>query len=446
MFIKNAPPIARKLLRDNRGAILPIAAILLPVLVLTTGTAVDFSNVFRIKGNMQASIDASVLAVALKAHTLDEGMIEQERELILKNEFKRYYNTNFSSLMFSDERFHLSDGDYTLRFNEDEDEANAAVQYSYNTYFLAVFGMDTIDIGVAGSSVYSVNPENYVIDIVMCIDSTGSMQPTIDAVGAQANSFSRDLRRELGIDQNAEHVKIRVKPIFYRDWMDAPGAPYAEYQEPAVIAHFNSYGHLYEGGLVESDFIDLDPNVSTGHSAASQTTRLSNFLSSEIADGGGLDYPEAAGACLNEGIRADWFDNQSVEAREYFNVPPGHTIIEDGDDIPTGNYSKISTVPVIVFWTDNAISSLSDSRQYLSPSTPTSHNSFEALWNDGGVINQRRKTLIHFGPGAGDGWNNIQTWDRYVFGGTLLQGNQQGVERIAREIKKAIPELLRLSS
>ena len=172
---------------------------------------------------------------------------------------------------------------------------------------------------------------------------------------------------------------------------------------------------------------------------------LSEFLGSQSARGGG-DYPEAAGACLNEAIRANWFDTQSNEARAYFDIPNDHKVVGHRDTIKdSGNdYTKITTIPVIVFWTDASISSLSKSREWLSSTTPVTYSNFEVLWENSKIIPQDTKLLIHFGPNSGAGWNNIKHWERYSFGGTLDAGNTVAVKRIAEEIKESTPELVRL--
>jgi len=207
-------------------------------------------------------------------------------------------------------------------------------------------------------------------------------------------------------------------------------------------------GNYYEGGMVyypSSDgFIDLDPSDASGIDQDTQSANFTNFIGSEKA-AGGFDWPEGAGACLNDGIRSTWFDNQSQEARDYFDIPADETIVSINDEKPSGTYSRVTTIPVIVFWTDATINSLSLSRTHLSPTTPTSYSSFEQLWDDPNYVDQDLKLLIHFGPNSGQGWNNVKTWDRYKFGGSLSVGNSDGVKRIAEEISDAVPDILRVS-
>ncbi|MCB1422310.1 MAG: hypothetical protein KDJ69_07540, partial [Nitratireductor sp.] len=372
------------------------------------------------------------------------------------------------------------------------------------------------------------------------IDATGSMQNTLNAVQASAKTFNKDLRAELGVGEFSQKLKIRVRPIFYRDWEEGRDYQnaYASYEqdledwedqwgdwEPGDSSglsesernsllysfyhsgwYYQRYGYWYysnkswkpkthkrvywegsyyyfedteeltawmdtlEGsgggeppprpeppvnhGLnMYGDFIDLDPSDEDAEAAGddrvslqeSRNTELETFLGSTYAFGG-HDWPEAAGACLNEAIRSDWFDNQSDEAREYFKIPDHHVIIKQGDPIPSATYTLVTPVPVVVFWSDATINSLSLSQQYLSSTTPTNWSTFQNLWQNSSKIEQAQKLLVRFGPESASGFNTIMGWDRTYYGGSLTVGNQQAVKVIAEKILDSIPDMLRVGS
>ncbi|MGB7335895.1 MAG: hypothetical protein WBD01_08915 [Salaquimonas sp.] len=211
-------------------------------------------------------------------------------------------------------------------------------------------------------------------------------------------------------------------------------------------------------------FIDLDPNLSSGNTKDDQNTALSNFLGSTNAKGG-ADLPEAAGACLNEAIRSNWYDIKSAESKEYFKVPAGDVIVSEKDDVPKVSYTRVTNVPVVVFWSDAAINSLQKSRDYISASTPVSYSTFEQLWdgtipsgdpesskgvaaNNSGrpVIDNRYRMMIHFGPENISGFKTLYDWDKVYYGGSLSTGNSQAVKVIAKKILETIPDLLRVGS
>ena len=405
-----------------------------------------------------------------------------------------------------------------------------------------------------------VQPNNYVIDIVMCIDATGSMQNTLNAVKNSAKTFNANLREEIGVGVDSRKVKIRVRPMFYRDWEEGRafmmpwmitmrpmpitkriiwnGQPVAktalqvptgtvcapickllefqflvlpewqELEKVKVIQSENPQTDEIRGQLVlfhsiadlnawvdikqdkdtvfikpktgtpptppikpvndafndYGDFIDLDPNLSSGNTKEDQNTELAGFLGSTNAKGG-ADLPEAAGACLNEAIRSNWYNIKSTDSKEYFKVPSGNVIVSEKDDVPTASYTKITNIPVVVFWSDAAINSLQKSRDYISPTTPVSYGTFENLWDGtipngdpdaskgvaaGGsgrpVIDSRYRMMIHFGPQNISGFSTLYDWDKVYYGGSLSTGNTQGVKVIAKKILEAIPDLLRVGS
>lgn len=437
---------AAKISRDERGTIAVLAALIVPVIILLGIGALDFSNAVRYKKGMQYSLDAALLDITVEASRMDNSMSDEEKTSELTDRLRSIFLANFNASFAGDTTYTADDFAFSVDLDLSRSLANASVDFNMDTLALGLIDMAKMKIGVDGSAIINTIAENYVIDIVMCIDATGSMQSTIDAVKAGAKQFNSDLRTELGISDNDENIKIRVRPIFYRDWDDQY---YIDnyWARPwwwnSYMAYWHNIGQ-YDGGLVMSEFIDLDPSSSSGISQEDQNEALEDFIGSEKALGG-FDWPEGAGACLNEGIRSDWFDNQSQESRDYFNIPSGHDIIQTDEDIPDGLYTKVSTVPVIVFWTDAPINSLYYSQQYLSSTTPTNWSSFEQLWDNENYINQARKILIQFGPG-GQGWSQISSWTRYRDGGSLLVGNNDAVKIIAEEIKKASPDVARLAS
>jgi len=58
---------------------------------------------------------------------------------------------------------------------------------------------------------------NYAVDLVLCIDCTGSMYGVLDNVKANAMSFANDLKSTLG-KQQKQIDQLRVKVIAYRDY------------------------------------------------------------------------------------------------------------------------------------------------------------------------------------------------------------------------------------
>ncbi len=111
----------------------------------------------------------------------------------------------------------------------------------------------------------------YSVDIVLCIDSTGSMQPIIDKVKAGAIRFYDDLKRIM--DKKGKAVdNLRTKVIAFRDY-------YCDGDK----------------AMKESPFFDL-PKEQDG---------FESFVKEIYADGGG-DEPENGLEALALAMKSDW--------------------------------------------------------------------------------------------------------------------------------------------
>ena len=110
----------------------------------------------------------------------------------------------------------------------------------------------------------------YCVDIVMCIDATAAMNPIIDEVKRNADSFYR--RFVDSMEENAKEVsQLRVKVIAFRD--------YGCDTEP----------------IVESDFYTLPD----------QNDAFTSFVNYITATGGG-DGPENALEAIALALKSDW--------------------------------------------------------------------------------------------------------------------------------------------
>ena len=115
----------------------------------------------------------------------------------------------------------------------------------------------------------------YHVDIVMCIDLTGSMQPCIETVKENALTFWPQLKKRL--ESASKHVdKVRVKVLGFRDF-EADG----------------------DQALVESKFFEVSDDV------LGEDKEFEDFVKGLYADGGG-DEPENALEALALALKSDW--------------------------------------------------------------------------------------------------------------------------------------------
>ena len=110
----------------------------------------------------------------------------------------------------------------------------------------------------------------YCVDIVMCIDGTGSMAPIIDEVKRNAMSFHQNLSEAM--EESGKSIeKLRVKVIVFRDYMCDTDA------------------------MVESEFFTLPD----------ESARFKTFVENIEAIGGG-DEAENALEALSLALKSDW--------------------------------------------------------------------------------------------------------------------------------------------
>lgn len=563
--------IVKSFLKNNGGNFAIIFGLVLAPVAMSIGVAADYAGFKRMEGRMALSTEAAMLAASKELVRLreidyaadgDYDMTNAQLVTEIDKVFKPFFEANFSA-----GGYELAPDQYTLEYIEAENNTKVLVTMKYDTAVMNAFGKDKMYASREMIINLKVQPNNYVLDIVMCIDATGSMQNTLNAVKNSAMKFNENLREELGVGPDSKKIKIRVRPMFYRDWeegrtyqtaMVTYNAQYADYEiayaewatggEESItgtnwedlrtnlqsswnssswyflngknwkkstnsthpkthkrvkfegnwyymtsIAELNTWVDTKKAADIVfiapgtgtpptpptkptnhalndyGSFIDLDPTsyATTGATKADQNAKLTAFLGSTSAFGG-ADLPEAGGACLNEAIRSDWYDIQSTDSKTYFSIPNSDTIVSEMDEVPTGSYTKVTNIPIVVFWSDAAINSLQKSRDYISPTTPVSYDTFKSLWNDvrptseavnpnynpsgaGGLskydlIDKRYRMLIHFGPHNISGFSTLYSWDKVYYGGSLSTGNSQAVKVIAKKILEAVPDLLRVGS
>lgn len=121
---------------------------------------------------------------------------------------------------------------------------------------------------------------DYNVDIVMCIDATGSMSPILSEVKNNAMSFYKKFIEEMEAQDPPKSVQqLRIKVIVFRD--------YGCDSEPMVESKFFTLG---EGGEDE-DF--------------------NSFMNDIAAEGGG-DGPENALEALALAMKSDWVKTGAV--------------------------------------------------------------------------------------------------------------------------------------
>lgn len=201
---------------------------------------------------------------------------------------------------------------------------------------------------------YQQGGGQYCVDIVMCIDATGSMLPILDEV--KRNALSLYEKFVDGMEMQCKSVELlRVKVIAFRDYIcDA---------EP----------------MVESEFFDLP----------SQSRELERFVSSIEACGGG-DTPECGFEAIATAMRSDWVT--SGKKRRHVVV-----VFTDAPALPLGERADSPNYPRDI---------------------PKSMPDLSAWWEGvsqyyGGTYQSKAGRLIAFVPNDSS-WTQLEAWNRFT--------------------------------
>ena len=143
------------------------------------------------------------------------------------------------------------------------------------------------------------------VDIIFCIDGTGSMSPCIGQVKANAKKFYQDFVDKMTNDFDSNVEELSIKVITFRD--------YSENDQPA---------------MVQSEWFEL---------TAGDEDAYSKHLSGIVADGGG-DDPENGLEALFYAMTSDW-NAKGDNDRQVI------VLFTDADAIPLGKQAGQANYP-----------------------------------------------------------------------------------------------------
>lgn len=187
----------------------------------------------------------------------------------------------------------------------------------------------------------------YAVDLVICIDATGSMGPVIEEVKESAAGFYRKLSYKL--ESKKKNVdQLRTKVIVFRDY----------YYDPANMA------------MVESPFFDM----------TTQQDEYAAFVAGIIPDGGG-DEPESGLEALALAVLSDWEKGATFAKRRQ----------------------------VVLMFTDASAHSLgkADKPAHYPSHIPGSLDELTDLWAQ---MSSQSKRLVLFAPDASP-WTMLGAWE-----------------------------------
>ncbi|PYC78403.1 VWA domain-containing protein [Streptomyces tateyamensis] len=210
----------------------------------------------------------------------------------------------------------------------------------------------------------------YAVDIVLCVDATGSMNPVLDAVKNSAASFHERLTTVME-EKGKSISQLRIRTIAFRD-----------------------FGDQVDDAIEATDF----------HQLPEQADRFQSFLRGVVATGGG-DIPESGLEALALAINSPW--ETGLDRRRHvvvmFTDAPAHPL--------GGPHSKLNGYPAVVPRSQDA---LFEQWGYAKTQTAVMEQSAkrlvlfapdEAPWNG---IGEEWDMTLHFPSKAGDGLKEFE--------------------------------------
>ena len=224
----------------------------------------------------------------------------------------------------------------------------------------------TLPAAAPQSSLAAPRGLSYAVDIVFCIDVTGSMNPIIDAVKANALGFYDDVQANL-TEKGKNVAQLRVRVIAFRDFV-ADGA----------------------AALEESPFYSLP----------SERGGFSEFVNGLIAQGGG-DAPESGLEAVALAVNSPWTTtgDRRRQVIVVWTDQPAHPL--DPSAVPADLASRV----------------------------PADFSALTDLWEDEqGLMGSSSKRLILFAP-DGPGWSDISAvWENVVHNPSQAGGGLSEVD------------------
>ena len=231
--------IRRRLMRlrhDQSGATAILFAVLLPVLALVVGIAIDFGRASKERAVAGATLDATLLAVG---RDLSIGAINED-------DAPARVSAVFNELIAETSLAGTTINSVTTTVNQAAGRVDATVEGATEAAFGGLVGISSIDIHVNAS----VNYNTLTVELAMVLDVTGSMS---GSKIADLKTAAKDLVNILLPINGSAEGKVRIALAPYSNSVNV--GDYAE----AVTGSASALCVTERGGT--GDFDDTAPSV-----------------------------------------------------------------------------------------------------------------------------------------------------------------------------------------
>lgn len=152
---------------DDKGSVLPIAAVAILLSAALIGSGVDLSRAYRAKNRLQSACDAAVLA-GRRAET--SNGFDQKAEA----QAEAFFNANFN-----DDRQDTHDTSFEPYSDDNGETVKGIARTTSANLLMSLFGFEEVALKVECQASMGIGNS----DVVMVLDTTGSMDWNMDGYG-----------------------------------------------------------------------------------------------------------------------------------------------------------------------------------------------------------------------------------------------------------------------
>jgi Flp pilus assembly protein TadG len=182
----------QRLIRDRRGSIAPIVALMLGPLLLASGATVDVARAVAARGDLQNAVDATALALAHLPSTTPTATLQTDAQ--------GWINTELNGKNL---------GNMTVTATSAAGKITIAAQANMPTFVAGLAGISQIPVNASSTVQWGLNN----VELSLVLDNTGSMaqdNKLTDLVSA-ATSLVNTLEASAGTNTSA--LKVGVVPF-----------------------------------------------------------------------------------------------------------------------------------------------------------------------------------------------------------------------------------------
>lgn len=191
-FLNGISFAMRRYARDQRGVAAIIFALTVPMLMASTGMAVDLSTAYNAKMRLGQALDKATLAAASSTGTPEQ----------LEATMQAFFDANYPKTGFGTP--------HDINLSVDGSVMTATASTRVPTTFMAMFGVDSIDVFEESQVVRELAG----VEAVLVLDVTGSMAGNnITALKTASTNFLNTMFAKI---TDTQYIKIGIVP-----WSDA---------------------------------------------------------------------------------------------------------------------------------------------------------------------------------------------------------------------------------